>query len=1390
MFAPAAASDSQNSAPTGMTTRGRRRQRPSGPDNSLPLPKSKRLRSDRTQAAEQTFVEPIAAPETYEVKSAQPSAVEIKQDGIEQPVPSQRQELSVRSKKSRPGDRSHKGDGATLLSANIAFEVRKLPALPERLKLDTTSRQHGFVDTSIGCALNLTHTHAVVWSYASASLSPESFTFTLPYPSKHSTDPLPLGLLVSPSASSSEPGLVVVMPTSGKITYWESISSATTLDFMRQQRTGVEDSISGMFSGERVIQLLNVEAAAGFILAFSSGRIAHLSVRDAQGRPKVSVQFLRTSLGPSSSGFLGSIRNVLSHSALQGDIAAVRADRSSKQGECTVVAATSKGRVNSWRIHRGGHHDLLAELDVRSTVLKAIHDADGSSSTLNVDSFKIVDFCFVPKGMSSNYTDMSKLRQLPASDNQQHLLLLTSLDDKHLCRYSLVEVVVHNGSSQENAVDIGMVRPISSFSTPPDAHALSTPRLYLPKPAVIAFLVFDHATVVASIAQPPESPDSQILQDNHNLPVSFEDVIDLRRDPTLEIVGSGFEEPQIYDLEDDEVRPARIRTKNPTAVLLVRGVGTMRVAVSDCKRFATATPPKLTAKIKLEQAVFFGIKEDNPLIFDVQHSIRFSGKEYGEAALELSEEILTSAGPYLSSLAARLDDNIKDRVRYLDKMMAHIKSIGVNLDRTVKWQLLWNAEKMHVASTLWRKHEEFLHIRPASSKKTIVAEIVEYIRAEEKSKPDRAKGETDELRHWFIHDIHRMDLFIAWGYEVIKHNSKAKLDTTSLTRLISEASDIYNSTIRDAFAFRETHLELYGLKGEKLNHGILDNYAGLPTPWTANRFVANNVKRQVELATEWVKQDSKSLTEEQTSLIEKIREILPEMTEVYLSVLQELTRWNLASGDPKLVAEGQKYEELYKEDRHAKVVLLSQSGNWEAAIKIAETHRSLHALAEILTREIDLLRDKETVPDLSKDQHERIQSRMAEKVDKIRECFDVYGEDFAFPFYDYLFTTYGVDALLEYEGDKRYKTMYLRTRPELAKISWINDIVGEEDIDHAADTLLDLGLVREQQVWNKKIELSLGKLARMAESSRPASKASMPTAQETNINGMAEDARLDAIDKELAIIGIQNEFYDTQIRPIISVALDETEELGLVQEAFGLQVPKKYKILSQIFEDAIKRLLKHEALDPLTLIDLLTMINLPPETKENIADQFFLALQVASNGLHDDERHQAERLIWRRCFLREDWTVINNTSMKDDEETMDVLGQTDLFQLYCTLYAHQTNRRTKIAHQRLAPSQSAGVYTQTLDRRFANLEKSHREKILEAMRWEDSNLRQHIETHRLEEWTKETQKLAEQAVDQSYDDTTEIQSTESLPRTVQNKKLRAKSTEVTNGQNGTHSEEL
>ncbi len=204
-------------------------------------------------------------------------------------------------------------------TTNTAYTVSKLPALPDRIRADSQStfrnvhlihgsftdqyidRQHGAIFSSNGYALTLTHTHAIVWPYTSTTTSPETFTFALPYPSKHASDPLPLATLVSPSTSSEEPGLLVVMPISGKIAYWESISSAATLDFIRQQRTGVEDAIHGMFSGEYVVELVYAESA-GFMLAFSTGRLAYMSVRDSHGRPAISVQFLRSGLGSSGGG--------------------------------------------------------------------------------------------------------------------------------------------------------------------------------------------------------------------------------------------------------------------------------------------------------------------------------------------------------------------------------------------------------------------------------------------------------------------------------------------------------------------------------------------------------------------------------------------------------------------------------------------------------------------------------------------------------------------------------------------------------------------------------------------------------------------------------------------------------------------------------------------------------------------------------------------------------------------------------------------------------------------------------------------------------------------------------------------------------------------------------
>jgi nuclear pore complex protein Nup133 len=107
MFSPSVVNDGGPA----MATRSRRRQRPLSSDSLVQQPKAKRQRLPLT---EQTFQNPDAPPEMFEVKSDKIAAFEFKQDGIENfAVP--KKDLQVRAKKPKAGDRASKGDGSVLL---------------------------------------------------------------------------------------------------------------------------------------------------------------------------------------------------------------------------------------------------------------------------------------------------------------------------------------------------------------------------------------------------------------------------------------------------------------------------------------------------------------------------------------------------------------------------------------------------------------------------------------------------------------------------------------------------------------------------------------------------------------------------------------------------------------------------------------------------------------------------------------------------------------------------------------------------------------------------------------------------------------------------------------------------------------------------------------------------------------------------------------------------------------------------------------------------------------------------------------------------------------------------------------------------------------------------
>jgi nuclear pore complex protein Nup133 len=342
--------------------------------------------------------------------------------------------------------------------------------------------------------------------------------------------------------------------------------------------------------------------------------------------------------------------------------------------------------------------------------------------------------------------------------------------------------------------------------------------------------------------------------------------------------------------------------------------------------------------------------------------------------------------------------------------------------------------------------------------------------------------------------------------------------------------------------------------------------------------------------------------------VAKIFDELPALIEVMLSTALEYGRWGQAQSDPQTKERAASFGKLYSEARYTLTTGLAGMEKWDEAARIAERHESLDALAVILLDHIWFLEAARDEVGVSPVQAQTIKTTRSAKIAKLEDCFAKYGEAFAYPVYAHLLESHGVDGVLGFELDRHgYKTKFLRSRPELARISWIHDVQQEKNVHHAAETLLDLALNKEQQVWNKKVELSLGKLAMLAEQSSSSSQDFRVNADEAR-----KEEKLKQVDKELVAIKIQQCVYDVVSRCTYA-AVDDKAAFEFVMDTHGKEIPNRQKALHHIFADGVKRLLNHEVLDAMTLIDLLTLMLFDESSRELIYNPFWLALKVSDS---------------------------------------------------------------------------------------------------------------------------------------------------------------------------------
>lgn len=1088
-----------------------------------------------------------------------------------------------------------------------------------------TGKWHGEISASLGYALAMTPTQAIVWRYAQATTSAEQLkplNIKLLHPSNNSRHPLPLGTLVPTSA---EPALLVVMPTSGKITYWESLTSAASVDANRQKQQSVQGAVSGMLSGELITQITEAEPRA-FVLTLSTGRLVHLIVSDPQGKPSINVQYLRD-IGAQSGGVFGSLRGVFSNAGWRKDVAAVRAGNSSQRGQRYVVVATSKGSFHTWDLSWNGTHSLVNEVDAKNDLLHALIEGAEVFHDNKEHIFEVLDFTILAGGGPGNEV----VRIVQSGDCK--LLTLTVLKGVESARYALIGLTLAAGS-----VTIDVVHPITCYTTSLPAEAQFKPRVLVPEPAQTAFIMFEKSVVLISLVEVEETPSSQLQMEARTLPDPFQDALDFRTIKPYRMVGCASE---IYD---------RIQAQS-SCVVMVYGFGLVRISALPMRKGQSALDrATVTAKTKLEQAVFFGNLPQDLLDFSPRSETSFDQEEVEAAALDVSHSIMSSTSVYIPSISPSMDQQLQRRSTALADLNKHLRQYYPPLGRLTRWKLLWNAEKMAAAKALWRSYNAIIsNQNRASDDKSVLAELIESLHESLKTENQPEHHETDGVRHWFIHDVWRLEYIIPWAQNMVELmfetavEDDKRIQPASQARLVSEANDIQLSSLETAFAFREANIAAYGLENEAMIDGVLlRGYEDLPEIWTSTATIVERVKTMTDVSRELAclgEDDDANEGDPLPDLVLKLAADNPRQVQICCQTYIERFRWLQSRPDPDSRAAGQKLKQAHFAVRRALFKSLPDVGQPEKAIHLAEKYRDMDALVDIIEGEM-----------LSADSDETM--RLLEE--RIYSYFVTFGTKWSNAFFKkHLDGGKAVGILNGNVNFKNYLTQFLRHQPHYAKLGWIHEVTSEQSYAAAAEDLM-LAQKQETNLWSRKVSLSMSKLSLLAATGKGQIK-----------NKSANDVTR-KIDRDLAVLAIQERLYN-YVKPTIRNALDADAEVDLALQKYGYKVQSK-STLRHSLERHFRSMLALEALPPEDLIETLTLLGgdgASPDNEGFMASRFFYAfkvLKLASSELSDrGVKELLEKFVWRRCMIQDDWKAINRTENKDDTQAGAETGATTLF---------------------------------------------------------------------------------------------------------------------------------
>jgi nuclear pore complex protein Nup133 len=985
--------------------------------------------------------------------------------------------------------------------------------------------------------------------------------------------------------------------------------------------------------------MLDVEHA-GYILMLSSGRLAHLTIRDSQGRPAISA-IQMSSDGQNKSGWLGGWYQTLG-GGWRNTHAAVKARPSPTRGQMEVVAVTNEGTFKLWDVNWTGQSVFTGQIDASREISDGLVAANlvEENSKANI---KVTDFAIL-HGVGSELSPRGGRSGL-------NVLILVAVEDALTTKFALLQMALVAG----NVVQLKRTIPVNVYNATSSEGSSSKAKLLLPKPEHIAYIVTSAAVVVASLAEIPSRSASPP-------PVPFQDAIYFQVEKGAEIVASAAETLSLH-------------SKGETSSILVFTSASGVVRISGNAPSSDPHKQHVTAKSKIEQAICLGSQSDSILDLEEIAGFAFPTKELEQAALQISAEVLQSESEFVPKVSTSMEHQINARRKALLNLILYMRKHCSNLSRLTKWRLMWDAERMAAARQIWRVYDNLCKEQP--KRERLLDLLVLMLHESNKRMMDKTKGDTDPTRHWLTWDIGRLEKFLPIIPRGIKEFWKELGGhNPGLVETLLQAEDLIIATLETPYTFREENLKVYGLENEPVEDGVLrEGYEGFPEVWTAQPNAVNCMSQVVLFFTETSLRLASSIDKDDEKLNEVVRALVNKhhrLVEVSLKTHVERYRLLMADEDEAERRRGEdlkhEFENKVRQKQLMTLADVSRSGD---GMKIAEKFHDMHSLVALTLNEIQYHRDPDAIRNFDAQKKAASSKKLQAIYKTIGRYFELYGQDFANTFYKAEIQDNQLAELLEQNyGKQRQLTEFLRSDPAYAKLSWINDATAENDLLHAGKSLMDVAQKQENNAWSKKMELSLAKLAIIG-------------CQKPSTNGSLSrrDSRKDSPHEQLAeelltrntaertLSQVQDRLYNN-IRPVLLATIDEKAARSFLIENYG-RGTKNRTSLELLLEQGLEELMRHHVLAPDVLINILTLLAFVSSDDLEIeisGRETFLALKVldASNLCEEPSSAEYGRmlldLIWKRLFIRDDWKAVNVTEGKSDQDTEDTLKETALFQ--------------------------------------------------------------------------------------------------------------------------------